>query len=222
MKSTSKNGRQHNALKHGAFTDELILFGESQKDFDELHNGCVKEFGPCGRMEEEPVLDIAKLRWRKRRSDQFFVKEAAWLRQHPDNEELRFVADINVKIRRESPCDLVMRFIQALPDDYRAKILQEHPRPMAEFDAEWVDQVKGLLYKLLYWSSEGLRGQCREPRFLAETANKLQELTDKQAEREERLDLMIDKALKRLAALKAFKDIMAIQEGGNRIPRRAA
>jgi hypothetical protein len=28
--------------------------------FDELHQSCVKELKPCGRMEEEVVLAIAK------------------------------------------------------------------------------------------------------------------------------------------------------------------
>jgi hypothetical protein len=38
---------------------------ENQKNFEELHNGCIEEFKPVGRLEEEVVLAIAKCIWRK-------------------------------------------------------------------------------------------------------------------------------------------------------------
>jgi hypothetical protein len=67
MKLGSKNNRRHNALKHGAFANELLVLEENQKDFDELHNSCIQELKPAGPLEEEVVLDIAKCIWRKRR-----------------------------------------------------------------------------------------------------------------------------------------------------------
>jgi hypothetical protein len=60
MESNSKNNSRHNATKHGAFAKELVILGENKDDFDELHQSCVKELKPSGRMEEEVVLAIAK------------------------------------------------------------------------------------------------------------------------------------------------------------------
>jgi hypothetical protein len=66
MKPNSKSNHRHNALKHGAFAKELVILDENKDDFDELHNSCIKELNPSGRMEEEVVLAIAKYMWRKR------------------------------------------------------------------------------------------------------------------------------------------------------------
>ena len=49
---------------------------ENQKDFEELHNGCIEELKPVGRLEEEVVLAIAKCIWRKGRIERLFADEA--------------------------------------------------------------------------------------------------------------------------------------------------
>jgi hypothetical protein len=58
--NNSKNDRRYNTIKHGAFAKELIILDENKDDFDELHQSCVKELRPSGRMEGEVVLAIAK------------------------------------------------------------------------------------------------------------------------------------------------------------------
>ncbi|MGE5163478.1 MAG: hypothetical protein ACM3IH_05570 [Sphingobacteriales bacterium] len=37
MKSKSRNGQRHNALKHGAFAKELFILDENKNVFDEMH-----------------------------------------------------------------------------------------------------------------------------------------------------------------------------------------
>jgi hypothetical protein len=59
-----------------------------------------------------------------------------------------------------------------------------------------------------------------DPRFVGEIAAKIRELSTKQTALEDRLDMMIDKALKRLATLKTFKQVVAIQE--TRQPRKVS
>ena len=76
MELNSKNDRRQNAIKHGAFAKALVIFNENKDDFDELHQSCVKELKPSGRMEDEVVLAIAKYMWSKHRIQRFFCRRS--------------------------------------------------------------------------------------------------------------------------------------------------
>jgi hypothetical protein len=218
MESNSKNDRRHNALKHGAFAKELVILNENQNDFDELHQSCVKELKPSGRMEEEVVLAIAKYMWRKRRIERLFIDEANWLQEHPDTWELRTLSAFNQSIQKGERCSDVWNYLAMLPEDYYAAVRKEFRCPSTEYDDEWIDQVKKFISQLHLASVTGVLEYSESPRFVGETAAKIRELTTKQTALEDRLDMMIDKALKRLATLKTFKQVVAIQETGQ--PRK--
>lgn|SRR5512143_3430415 len=115
MKSKSRNGQRHNALKHGAFAKELVILDENKNDFDELHNSCVKDLKPAGGMKEEVVFAIAKYMWRKRRIERLFIEEANWLREHPDAEELRWVSVVDQSIQKGTRCSDVWDSVAFLP-----------------------------------------------------------------------------------------------------------
>jgi hypothetical protein len=220
MENNSKNDRRHNALKHGAFAKELVILGENRNDFDELHESCIKELKPSGRMEEEVVLAIAKYMWRKRRIERLFIDEVNWLREHPDTIELRAVSQFNEHfIQKGARCSDVWARVGMLPENYRATIQKEFKCcPSTEYDDEWIDQVKKLLGDLLSLAPASTLVSSEERQFVGETAAKIRELSAKQTALEDRLDMMIDKALKRLATLKTFKQVVAIQETSR--PRR--
>jgi hypothetical protein len=99
-----------------------------------------------------------------------------------------------------------------LPEDYYAAVRKEFRCPSTEYDDEWIDQVKKFISQLHLASVTGVLEYSESPRFVGETAAKIRELTTKQTALEDRLDMMIDKALKRLATLKTFKQVVAIQE----------
>jgi hypothetical protein len=61
----AKKSRKHNALVHGVFAKDIIAPWESREDFETLHRALQMEFQPRGRSEEECVLDLAYLYWRK-------------------------------------------------------------------------------------------------------------------------------------------------------------
>jgi hypothetical protein len=218
MKPNSKNNRRHNALKHGAFAQELVILDENKNDFDELHKSCIKELKPAGGMEEEVVLAIAKYMWRKRRIERLFVEEADWLREHPEMEDLRMVSAVDQFIQRGMRCREVWRCLGFLPENYGKEILKEFTCPSTDYDDEWIDQVKQTLRFFHVVVTHTVNQMCNESRFIGETAAKIRELSVKQTALEDRLDMMIDKALKRLANLKAFKEVMAVQDAQQ--PRR--
>ena len=62
-----KKDRSKNALKHGAFSRELILPGESRKDYERLLSELEAEHSPSGPSEIYLVHHLASLLWRERR-----------------------------------------------------------------------------------------------------------------------------------------------------------
>jgi len=66
-----KRKRLPPALKHGAYSEARLLPGEDPADFKALHKGLIADFRPNGRMEEETVLSIARLTWRRQNLARF-------------------------------------------------------------------------------------------------------------------------------------------------------
>lgn len=56
-----------NSLKHGAFSEILILPGESAQDFEQLKNDLFAEYNPSGISEERALIAVAKSLWQERR-----------------------------------------------------------------------------------------------------------------------------------------------------------
>jgi hypothetical protein len=57
--------KQSNALKHGGYSTIGLLPGESLAQFKKHEKAIIDEFGPNGTLEQNIVLTIARLLWRK-------------------------------------------------------------------------------------------------------------------------------------------------------------
>jgi hypothetical protein len=66
-----KAKRLPSALKHGAYSEAALLPGEDPAEFRALHKGLIADLRPNGRMEEETVLSIARLTWRRQNLARF-------------------------------------------------------------------------------------------------------------------------------------------------------
>jgi hypothetical protein len=66
-----KAKRLPSALKHGAYSEAALLPGDDPDEFKALHEGLIADFRPNGRMEEETVLSIARLTWRRQNLARF-------------------------------------------------------------------------------------------------------------------------------------------------------
>ena len=62
-----KERSKHNALKHGIFSNVMLLANESKTEFDSLLNGLREDFQPDGMIEGVLVEKLATLLWRHRR-----------------------------------------------------------------------------------------------------------------------------------------------------------
>lgn len=215
MKKKSRNGRRSNALKHGAFATTILIFDEDSDEFEELHNGLIKELKPSGRMEEELVLEIAKIHWRKRRAEKFFAREADWIEVDATGEHhLDRVAQILGTIVKGLPCETVWDTARRyLPKLYREEVERDFKCPSAKYDDEWIEKLRTFIYGRYCLVDAAIQLKRHSPSHLGETSAKLMELSAKHMDLEERLDAMLDRALKRLAQLKTYKEVLAVQGG---------
>jgi hypothetical protein len=67
------------ALKHGAYSEAVLLPGEDPSEFEELHRGLVEELTPHGRLEEETVAALARLVWRRQNLQMFEIDQLSHL-----------------------------------------------------------------------------------------------------------------------------------------------
>ena len=65
------------ALKHGAYSATAILPGESQAEFEKLHRDTIAEWTPSGVLENDIVMTITRLLWRKQNLDTLHIAEHA-------------------------------------------------------------------------------------------------------------------------------------------------
>jgi len=70
MLDPEKSKGAKNALIHGVYASDVLLPGESEENFSELYRAFRSELNPESPLEEEAVLDIARLHWLKRRAVQ--------------------------------------------------------------------------------------------------------------------------------------------------------
>jgi hypothetical protein len=72
-----RSKKVHPALKHGGYSALGLLPGENPTALRKLHNALIAEFAPNGALEEDIVLTIAHLTWRKQNLGTFRVAELA-------------------------------------------------------------------------------------------------------------------------------------------------
>jgi hypothetical protein len=203
--------KQPNAQIHGAFAETTILPGEDPREFDELLSALVEEWTPVGPTEEDAVLTIAKCKWRKRRVQLFFQAELLKKSVDPNhpayNETLgvlafaAFVAnDPETAFEKYASRCLTKDKIEYLKGKFR----------LCDFEStsEWTEAITKEL------TSDLLRAS-RIPSELADKAALLRsslalspDLIEQELALEERLDAMIDRAIKRLVHTKMMKQMM--------------
>jgi hypothetical protein len=71
------------ALKHGAFSEILILPGEDPQEFEKLKNALFAEYKPSGISEERVMMAIARAFWQERRLVLFQQVQHARARKSP-------------------------------------------------------------------------------------------------------------------------------------------
>jgi len=202
-----KPGGKSNATTHGAYAKDLFLPGERPKEFELLHQGLIDEWKPIGTLEDDTVLTLAQCIWLKRRADGFYHQQAVDS-QFENADETRFVIYLTNVLEHAETLEQATTFISKLPKEYGQWIEEQVPRSKFEDDKSW---IKSLKPQILILARERERFERLFLKGKEHRSAILRELTVQKIAVDERLDTRMDKAVKRLAQLKTFKQIVAEQ-----------
>jgi hypothetical protein len=209
-KSKSPRINLPNALKHGAFSVIAILPGEDAADFRKLHALLIEEWQPEGATEEDAVLTIAKCLWSKRRIQVFMAAHAALLRGKREDVLSSALGRLQLD---HDPEDLA-KLLCDCPDDIREHIAKAYPRATFKTEADWAAQVHHRLTSILR-SELSHDGELVEPAELRAVPFvppyrhiSVNELIEMEVTTENRINAVMDRAIKRLIQAKAMKQML--------------
>jgi hypothetical protein len=206
----NKKTKPPNATKHGVFAAIAILPGENPREFRELHSELIAEWIPDGATEQDAVLTIAKAVWRKRRVQKFLTAQA--IKHGGDPNHIWYNPAVGLmafaKVVRENP-ENAIRLAESFLDPPRIAHFkqQKFARSLFPSTSEWAEAILKETESLianrlsdfdtmhliaLYQSAEALSGDL----FKQELAL------------DERLDAMIDRAVRRIIQIKAMKQML--------------
>ena len=229
--------RRFNAYKHGVFAATPIIPGEDPREFETLYSDLIKEWVPAGATETEAVFSLASAIWRKRRAQLFLevrlMKNSLDV-NHPSFDESLGLLRLAAAMIKEPETAFQKYATRRLRPDMINYLMQKFPVSEFETYSEWtqaiINEIKAVLLPQATAKRAELTDELREPpdelreTDAARLVYKAQELARKIAlfggpavsddlfERElalvERLDAMIDRAVKRLVQIKAIKQML--------------
>jgi hypothetical protein len=214
--NTGKKRKRKNALIHGLSSSDVVMPWESREDFENLLAAVLVELHPDGAMEQETVLDLACLRWHKLRirkmwqaatySDPFAIdliqsgkKSWSGIRRHLRREAKGFRTMI------DSLHDMYMRLADQankVGDGLSTKEgknvdVESARRQIEGILSTMTEHVLPLIRDLQSGpNAESTLGRAYSPEYL-EPILRIEAI----------IDARIDKALGRLANLKAYKSL---------------
>ena len=196
-----KKDRSKNALKHGAFSREVILPGESRKEYEILLSELEAEYSPSGPSETYLVNHLASLLWRERRLQ---VYRRAKLEKRvrtieSNNKASHWLGVLNSLAPQLAAATTEVEAILASEHFTPGVITSKIPQPPPDQEAKWGPAIAEYLNKMEI--PEQLYGidafECA--------------LDPIEMEREilqaNRLHEEIDKTIKRLAQVKGYKQL---------------
>jgi hypothetical protein len=217
--------KRPNALKHGVFANMTILPWEDLRSFQRLHASLIEEWMPIGPTEHDAVLNIAKGLWRKRRMQHFLFSKMETCRVHRDHaayDEAYVLRTLSAN--KGGPPDPGQ--FEAAPSylsaENEAHLRQKFPRRNFQSASEWVRAVQGEIKSVLLPKAE--RGnELTETLLFRSVAFFTEEVVKQELAVEDRIDAMIDRAMKRLMQAKAMKEILsrASPNGGHDQPKKS-
>lgn len=198
---TKGKGRAANALKHGAYSREIMLPGERRKEYEALLAEVRQEWEPSGPTETSLVDRLASLQWRQRRLD---IYEQAQISKRIEavkaNNRTVFARR---RLKGLIPDIAAATTIKQVEQIFKKEqidlswIKTKVPRPAAEEEAKWGPAVAAFIEQL----EIGKRLEGAEE--FAAIVNPMSDPLD--IIRSNRMEEEIDRTIKRLMQVKTHK-----------------
>jgi hypothetical protein len=198
----------------------MILPGEHRQEFEELHSALTQEWTPGGATEEDAVLTIAKAIWRKRRVQKFREIQLAKNTLNPEHPSydarlglLGFVAAMTVEPEVAFEAD-AKRHLRA---DTITYLKNKFPRWRFKSTAEWAKAViNEINLVLLPKYAIDVQPAADMAALMLSVESFSDDVFKQELALDERLDAIIDRAVKRLIQTKAMKQMLG-QTGAGRV-----
>jgi hypothetical protein len=216
--------KHHNAYKHGVFSRYAIVPGENKEEFETLYSALVQEWMPVGATEEDAVLSLAEAMWRKHRAQRFLgiqVAQNFCNPNHPSYDEYSALSNFAGLLRLQ-PEVAFENASRALKPEMNSFLRQEFPRDEFASISEWAQAVVSEIETVLLPEREPPQDPtgARPTTLLLSAATFTDEFVDQQLKLVERLESMIDRAVKRLVQIKVMKQMLG-QTGTERTENRS-
>jgi hypothetical protein len=190
---SDKRFRPPSAYKHGGFSKTVLFPWEDADEFDDLHRSLQEEWEPSGALEEDAVYTILTCIWRKHR-----------IRDKRNLDTLAALQKQDLKELSEKPLpffdtkqEKTMYALKHMPRSDGRPRYDGAFSQLVGFSSSLYGRLDGQFLEL---SIGMLGGELSTDRIL-------EDLT-----LEERLDAMVDRAMRRLAQMKFMKQISASSE----------
>ncbi len=219
---SKQNGRQLNAVKHGAFARDVVLPGESREDFEDLYRSLLDDFAAEGKFEEETVREIAKLLSAKRRLERWNRDKVDELRVKREIAPLKEVAyfDLNPLLAPYPPPsqETLDYAISRCPEPYFSLIRKELRTKLESKISleEYVETAKRCAADLLPRFRKGLEAEPKSTDYQQPLLSEIENIQAEYINATERLNAIIDRLFKRMLHVKAYKEVLAAQRGAQK------
>jgi hypothetical protein len=199
-----KRAKKRNALKHGVYSRDIMLSGESFRGYDALAAELNEEWAPEGPTERGLVERLVGLYWRKQRLDRY---ENAKLKQsveaiHESNQvnlHRQNLKDLGPEFNDAKSVEAVEKILSTLSPFYNEIITDAVPRADSQDTTPWGPAIGAYLSTLD--SKDQLEGPAK---FIAILDP---DLIESNMARSDRIDEAIDRTIKRLMQVKTAKQI---------------
>jgi hypothetical protein len=199
-------------MKHGAFSKIALFPGEDPEELQRLRSAIMDEYRPNGPSEEDAVSTITMCIWRKLRVEVHIAGKAVERQNNREQAPRLTLGALGLE------SDSIARILRTCAPDIRERIEQKFARSSYATESEWNVAVRDHLELVLRSELVPPDGEAvSEPQPLDLTAvffsSKPSEVSDEQLvdtelKAVERLDAMMDHAVKRLMQIKAMKQLM--------------
>jgi hypothetical protein len=199
-----KKQKNRNAVKHGAYSRELMLPGEKMSDYKQLRADLYEEHMPDGRTEHLVVDELVDLYWRKQRIDRYvrLVLKQRLDGVHQKSEGARHRKNLK-NLASEFSCaetfEAVEQILSMLSPYYVSIIKYWVPLEKCEDPARWGAAIGEHLSNLKpgdQWDDSDKFKAIVDP-----------DMIEIELDRSDRLGDKIDRTIKRLVQLKLAKQI---------------
>lgn len=209
------NGKRKrpNAQKHGVYGKITFIPGENPRQFEDLYSALIKEWAPDGATEQDCVLTIAKCMWRKRRVQEYLGVQL--LRNSVDPGHPSFDAVFGllmfINLMEHQPetafdREYAGRCLRAETTNY---LLGKFPRSAFDSTAEWAQAIVDEITSVLLPEIGPIDYAARMGAAFTAAENLGGDAFKQELALDERLDAMIDRAVKRLIQIKAMKQMLS-------------